>query len=210
MLLINGDMIDCYTHAGAVLLPQEHNAIKHLETNASFVLIVEKDTIFSKLISQRIFETIGKDIILITAKGYPDLCTRHIVQRLSVEHKLPIYALFDADPFGIEILLIYQFGSRKMSYDISKYLICPNIQWLGIHPTEMNMFNFSSVSLNACDNRKLQKILHYNYLKPAIRVELQLMQLLQRKVHIDELHCMTQKFLINDYVPNKIKRNLTI
>lgn len=209
-LMINGDMIDCYTHAGAVLLPQDHNAINHLETNAAFVLIVEKDTIFSKLISQKIFETIGKDIILITGKGYPDLCTRHIVHRLSVVHKLPIYALCDADPFGIDILLIYQFGSPKMPYDISKNLICPRMQWLGIHPTELNMFNFSSASLNKYDNRKLQNILRYNYLKPAIRAELQLMQLLQRKVHIDELHCIAQNFLINDYLPNKIKRNLVI
>ncbi|XP_039953627.1 meiotic recombination protein W68 [Bactrocera tryoni] len=210
MLMINGDMIDCYTQTGAVLLPQDHNAINHLETSASFVLIVEKDTIFSKFISQKIFETIGNDIILITGKGYPDLCTRHIVHRLSFEHKLPIYALCDADPFGIEILLIYQFGSRKMPYNISKNLICPKMQWLGIHPSELNMFNFSSASLNNYDNRKLENILRYNYLKPAIRAELQIMQLLQKKVHIDELHCIAQKFLINDYLPNKIKRNLTI
>ncbi|CAD7012455.1 unnamed protein product [Ceratitis capitata] len=45
-LMISGDMIDCYTHGGAVLLPQDHNEIDHMETSASFVLLVEKDTLF--------------------------------------------------------------------------------------------------------------------------------------------------------------------
>uniref|UniRef100_W8B8R6 Meiotic recombination protein SPO11 n=2 Tax=Ceratitis capitata TaxID=7213 RepID=W8B8R6_CERCA len=208
--MISGDMIDCYTHGGAVLLPQDHNEIDHMETSASFVLLVEKDTLFSKLISQKIFESFGTDIILITGKGYPDICTRYVLQRLSTVHKLPIYALFDADPFGIEILLIYQFGSRKMEKNISNNLVCPAIQWLGLHPTEINMFNFSSTKLEEADNRKLQNILHNNYLKPSIRVELLALQYSQRKVHIDELHSLSQRFLIKDYLPNKIKRNLVI
>ncbi|XP_053963056.1 meiotic recombination protein W68-like isoform X1 [Anastrepha ludens] len=209
-LMINGDMIDCYTYGGAVVLPQDQNSIDRLETSASFVLLVEKNTIFSKLLSQKIFEVIGVDIILITGKGYPDLCTRYIVNRLSADHKLPVYALFDADPHGIDILLTYQFGSQKMSREMLKNLICPHIRWLGIHPTELKMFNFSSMALTESDNRKLQNMLGYNHLKFSLRSELQTLQTLQRKAHIDDLNSISNNFLINDYVPNKIRRNLVI
>ncbi|XP_067627705.1 meiotic recombination protein W68 [Eurosta solidaginis] len=208
--MINGDMIDCFTHGGAVVLPQDHNSINRLETSATFVLVVEKETVFSKLISQKIFENLGMDIILMTGRGYPDLSTRYIINRLSTIHKLPIYALFDADPFGIEILLIYQFGSRKMSREISKNLICPKMRWIGIHPTELVIFNFPHVALSANDNRKLQRMLRYSYIKDGIRFELQTLQHLQRKIHIDELHSISELFLLNDYMPNKIKRNLML
>ncbi|XP_017468257.1 PREDICTED: meiotic recombination protein W68 [Rhagoletis zephyria] len=208
--MINGDVIDCYTHGGAVVLPQDQNSIDRLETTASFVLLVEKNTVFSKLLSQNLFGVIGVDVILVTGKGYPDLCTRYILNRLSTEHNIPVYALFDADPFGIDILLVYQFGSKKMTPDISMNLICPGMRWLGIHPSELNMFNFSSAALSDKDNNKLEKMLAYNYLIPSLHAELQILQILQRKAHIDDLNDISQNFLINDYIPNKIKRNLVI
>jgi DNA topoisomerase VI subunit A len=30
--------------------------------------------------------------------------------------RIPIFGIFDADPFGIEIMLVYRFGSRVMAW----------------------------------------------------------------------------------------------
>lgn len=41
----------------------------------------------------------------------PDTCTRQIVNLIWLKFKLPSYCLVDANPFGIQIMLIYKYGS---------------------------------------------------------------------------------------------------
>ena len=48
--------------------------------------------------------------ILITAKGQPDVATRLFVKKLS-DFDIPILALVDADPYGLEIMSVYTTGS---------------------------------------------------------------------------------------------------
>jgi meiotic recombination protein SPO11 len=55
----------------------------------------------------------GPDLIL-QGKGQPDVATRLMVKRLS-QLNIPIYALMDADPYGIEILTVYAHGSRVIT-----------------------------------------------------------------------------------------------
>lgn len=44
-------------------------------------------------------------------KGFPDINTRMLINKLNKNLKLPILALVDADPFGIAIMCVYRFGS---------------------------------------------------------------------------------------------------
>ncbi|CAG8788015.1 34115_t:CDS:10, partial [Racocetra persica] len=79
-----------------------------VETNAEFVLIVEKEATFQYLLSSRIFEKLGPCII-ITGKGYPDVATRQLVKILGDLRRnndqinsfktIPILGFFDNDPY---------------------------------------------------------------------------------------------------------------
>lgn len=127
-------------------IPQLIDDIKYLKSTASYVLIVEKHTIFNKLVESKFHKL--NNCILITGKGYPDLGTRKLIHRLHHELLLPVYALYvilslislssnlykfrvDADPHGIDILLTYCRGSPTNCYD-SLSSTCPNIQWIGV------------------------------------------------------------------------------
>jgi hypothetical protein len=44
-------------------------------------------------------------------KGFPDVATRLLVQLLWKSLGVPVLALVDADPHGIEIMCVYRFGS---------------------------------------------------------------------------------------------------
>lgn len=51
--------------------------------------------------------------IYIQGKGYPDLSTRQFVKYFSIHYyKLPIYALMDNDPHGLDIYATYKWGAR--------------------------------------------------------------------------------------------------
>ncbi len=50
--------------------------------------------------------------LLIIGRGSPDLATRMFLKRLEAEFNLPMFALVDADPYGLEIVCTYALGSK--------------------------------------------------------------------------------------------------
>lgn len=92
-------------------LPNDFHCYHFLQTTAKFILLVEKETVFKRLIFDDIFHRIGYDFLLITGRGQGDLTVRMCLSRLANECRIPIFGLFDADPYGIEILLTYKYGS---------------------------------------------------------------------------------------------------
>ena len=121
--LQNNDQIDCTALLNTgLLIPLNITNIKIYNSNADYVLIVEKDTVFEKLLNGNIF---NKNLILITGKGYPDINTRLMINKIWQKLHIPIYVLADADPFGIEIMLIYRYGS-KVKYPSSLHTLIIN------------------------------------------------------------------------------------
>lgn len=127
IIKVGDDVTDCTNQCS---VPQNPSAISSFESNADYVLVVEKDTVFQRLVSEKIFSRIDEKIILVTAKGYPDVNTRIFLKKIADDLKLPIYILVDADPHGIEIMLTYKYGSMMKIHN-SQYLAVPSIQWIG-------------------------------------------------------------------------------
>lgn len=103
--LLDNRVIDCAI-LGGVQIPQIILNVTSIRVKANFVLVIEKDTIFQKLLEEdcpRIFKC-----ILVTGKGYPDINTRMLVNILSVKIGLPVYIIVDANPFGVDIMLLYR------------------------------------------------------------------------------------------------------
>ncbi|KAI9016959.1 Spo11/DNA topoisomerase VI subunit A [Gaertneriomyces semiglobifer] len=77
----NGDVIDCSSGGEQGQLIPTSEQILELETDAKFVLVVEKEATFRTLVC-RGYPT-HEPCILITGKGYPDVSTRRLVKRLA-------------------------------------------------------------------------------------------------------------------------------
>ncbi|XP_048515545.1 meiotic recombination protein SPO11 [Athalia rosae] len=91
---------------GGVLIPQNIHRITSIRTSAKYVLVVEKDSVFQRLLAEHCPQFLN--CILITGKGYPDINTRMLVSLLGNRLNIPVYVLVDADPFGVEIMCIYR------------------------------------------------------------------------------------------------------
>lgn len=128
IIVIGDEKIDCKTTQA---VPPNPSAITSFESTADYVLVVEKDTVFQRFVNDKIFDRIESKIVLITAKGYPDVNTRILLKKISTEMPhLPIYILVDADPHGVEIMCTYKFGSMMMIHN-SEHLAVPKIEWIG-------------------------------------------------------------------------------
>ncbi|KAI8038430.1 hypothetical protein M5D96_008328 [Drosophila gunungcola] len=83
LLMTNGDVMDSSLYCGPMTLPTDPEKVDRIETQADFVLVVEKESVFESLLSRNVFSTIDGRFILITGKGYPDCCTRRMTMSFS-------------------------------------------------------------------------------------------------------------------------------
>ncbi|KRZ90588.1 Carboxypeptidase B [Trichinella sp. T8] len=140
----NTEIVDCNSIS---TIPTRSDEFQVLTTSATFILIVEKDSIFEKLAMEKA-NSVLRSAILITAKGYPDFPTRLFLRKLYDYLKLPMFALMDADPCGIEIFLTYKYGPMNVSYESGVNVLLPWMKWIGVYPSEIS-------SLNLSDTQKL-------------------------------------------------------
>ncbi|XP_077913452.1 meiotic recombination protein SPO11 isoform X2 [Halichoerus grypus] len=106
----DGTSVHCTCGSTAVAVPSNIQGIRNLITDAKFLLIVEKDATFQRLLDDNFCNRMSP-CIMVTGKGVPDLNTRLLVKKLWDTFHIPVFALVDADPHGIEIMCIYKYGS---------------------------------------------------------------------------------------------------
>ncbi|XP_043502307.1 meiotic recombination protein SPO11 [Polistes fuscatus] len=197
----DNQIIDCRV-PGGVLIPQIISNIISIRTNGKFVLVVEKDTIFQKLLEENITKLLN--CILITGKGYPDIATRMLIKLLSEKVNLPIYIVVDADPFGVDIMCVYRFGSSSLSKK-NDSLACPAIRWLGVHPSELGVLGVKTSPLSERDLSKLASIKSRSYMTETLLRQMIIMQ--KGKVEIEAVSSLCSNFLTATYLSLKIKGN---
>lgn len=204
----DGTRIDCHSSSAAVAVSSNIGGIKNIASSAKFVLIVEKDATFQRLLDDN-FCTKLSPCIVITGKGVPDVNSRLMVRKLWDMLRVPVFALVDADPHGIEIMCIYKYGSVAMSFEAHS-LTVPSIMWLGLLPSDLQRLRVPEdtlVPLTKTDESKLSSLLRRPYLshQPKWKKEIEMMQQNKVKAEIQALAAISPDFLTSIYLPNKLR-----
>ncbi|CAO3618730.1 unnamed protein product [Cunninghamella blakesleeana] len=150
IILRNYRVIDCmatlndkyheYNDDTGVLIPPI-NQILDIESYAKSLIVIEKEATFRHLVSIGFVQSQFQRCVLVTGCGYPDLATRHMIKHISTRYpKMPIFGLFDNDPYGLEIFSVYKWGSLAQSFD-SVNLTIPDIQYLGLKHDDRSKYN---------------------------------------------------------------------
>lgn len=190
----------------ALSLPVNVDALEIVKVEAAYVLVIEKDAIFQRLVREKFWSQ--ENAILVTAKGMPDRATRRFIRRLNEEYKLPVYVLTDGDPYGWYIYSVYKSGSIKLSYE-SERLATPEAKFLGLTATDIDAYKISDnyvIAANDRDVKRAQELLRYPWFqKPEWTQEINLFLKKRKKVEIEALSTHGLKFL-HDYLRDKIKK----
>ena len=150
--------MDCNLAVGGDSIPQDVTEITDIHSQAQLVLVVEKDAVFQKLLEEGILTSRQlPSIIMITGKGVPDLSSRQLVYRLSTELQLPVLILTDCDPYGVEIGLIYKYGSLAMTW-MPERLAVPCSVWLGLLPSDIAKLEIGETSMNPLSRDDFKKL----------------------------------------------------
>ena len=102
--------------------------------------VIEKETIFYRLVQSGFVESCKSPVVLVTGHGMPDLPTRSFVQKLEqVVQKLII--ICDYDPFGIAIAGNYAFPKNNAWHQQTKILTKAEI--IALKPQDCARFGLS-------------------------------------------------------------------
>ncbi len=202
---------------GAYAIESTPDLIEFVDVDAELVLVVEKDAVFQQLHRAGFWKKYKA--ILITSAGQPDRATRRFVRRLNEELKLPVYILTDADPYGWYIYSVFRIGSITLSYE-SERLATPNAKFLGVsmsdifgdkttnkkpYLSEAERKNFI-IKAKKTDIKRAQELLNYEWFKTEKWTrEINIFLEKQSKLEIEALTGKGLYFLMDNYIPTKIK-----
>ncbi|XP_030389256.1 meiotic recombination protein SPO11 isoform X1 [Gopherus evgoodei] len=204
----DGIKVNCTCSATAVVVPSNVQGIRNVITDAKFILIVEKDATFQRLLDDDFCNKLSP-CIMITGKGVPDLNTRLLVRKLWDTCHIPIFTLMDADPHGIEIMCIYKYGSVSMSFE-AHHLTVPAIRWLGLLPSDIERLNIRKdalIPLTKQDQNKLASMQKRPYMacQPMWKKEMEIMAASKMKAEIQALTSLSSDYLSRVYLPSKLQ-----
>ncbi|KAG9453302.1 hypothetical protein H6P81_006206 [Aristolochia fimbriata] len=205
----DGDSIDCTKMGvGGKAIPPNIDRVSDMQSDALFILLVEKDAAFMRLAEDRFYNRFP--CIIITAKGQPDVATRRFLRKMKTELKLPVLALVDSDPYGLKILSVYMCGSKNMSYD-SANLTTPDIKWLGIRPSDLDKYGIPEqcrLQMTEQDVKTGKDLLEEDFVKKnkGWVEELGIMVKTKQKAEIQALSTFGFQYLSEVYLPLKIQQ----
>lgn len=208
--LENGEKFDALSKKTGLIIPSSQNSIVHIEAKANFVLIVEKDSVFQKMLNleEKLKFLERYKCILFTAKGFPDIDSRAFIKFLWTKQKIPILIMTDADPFGVDIMCCYKYGSYSTAFDSSN-LAVPQIKWLGLLPSDIQRLSLKeekTMPLTTNDEKRLNGLINRPYFKreQSYLHQINLLRELGRKAELEALD-FCEEYLVKTYLPNKLR-----
>ena len=123
--------------ASVFQVPGDTEAVRALRfcprSRARCVLVVEKDSVFRRLVDDRFVERLP--CVLVTACGFPDLATRTLVRALVDALHVRAFALTDYNPHGLCLMLAYKHGTA--SFALEARACCPSLHWIGLRAADV-------------------------------------------------------------------------
>ncbi|XP_059144134.1 meiotic recombination protein SPO11-like [Physella acuta] len=201
-----GTRFDCQHTLSGVQIAAHTKDMQNIQTQAKFVLVVEKDATFQKLMNCQFCQKVANSI-LITGKGFPDNATRLLLQDIYNIYQLPIFILVDGDPHGIEIMAVYKYGSMNQAFD-NKNLAIPSIEWIGILPEDINRLHIPTAALSPLSEKDIQKCISlrsrpYFRQDESILAQIDILLQLKKKAEIQCLDAISPDYLCDVYLPSR-------
>ncbi len=190
---------------GGWTIPTFLKNIEILESDANFVLVLEKDAAMLRLSEAKFYHKIP--CILLTSQGFPNYSARLFLKKITNELKIPVFGLADADPHGLSILMAYTYGTIQSAHETSR-LATNNFYWLGVTSSDIEDYDIperNRIKMTKAEMRKVQEMLDDEFLKkhPKLKGELKHMQTFGQKTEIQSFTLRGFQFFM-DYITSKI------
>jgi len=193
--------------SGGWSIPSNVEEIEFKRVNAEFVIYMEKAAEWERLHEDKVWKKLN--CIIMSSQGQATRGVRRLLQRLHLEHKLPVYVLVDLDPWGVYIYSVLKFGSISLAH-ISERLAIPEARFLGLTPYDVEEFGLKKhlIKFKDVDIKRLNDLTKYEWFKDKKEWQkfFNKMKELKGKVELAALSSKGISFISEEYIPEKIKK----
>jgi DNA topoisomerase-6 subunit A len=216
LIVIDRDMetdeeieIDCTRFgSGAYTIPA---SVEHLKfkTKAKFILAIETGGVFQRLNYHKYWR--DAKCILVELSGVPTRATRRFIRRLADDHKLPVYAFTDCDPYAFaNIYRTLKVGSGNAAH-ISRFFCVPQAHFLGVMPQDIidHKLMDATHKLTATDIKRAKDALKNDpFFKANPKWQRAIRQQLKMGVRAEQqaFAKWDLNYIIEKYLPGKLKK----
>ncbi len=202
-----GDLVDwSKLGSGGWAIPSNVEDIDFVKVNAKFVIYMEKAAEWERLHEDKVWEKLN--CIIMCSQGQATRGVRRLLQRLHVDHKLPIYVLVDGDPWGAYIYSVLKYGSISLAH-ISESLAIPGARFLGLSADDVEKYGLQRhiIKFEDVDKARLQQISNYEWFKnnKSWQRQFEMWKKLGGKIELAALSSKGISFISEKYIPDKIK-----
>jgi DNA topoisomerase-6 subunit A len=205
-----GDDIDCTRMgSGGYAVPSivESSVIQFKKCTAKFILHVEKGTVWQRFNEDKFWKK--HNCILTHGAGQPPRGVRRLLYRMHNELNLPVYCLFDNDPWGYYIYSVIKQGSINLAFE-SQRMAVPAAKFIGLRSQDFTRCKLSDsvkIALNDQDRKRAKQIAEYPWFanKKAWQQEIAMMQENGFKLEVEALTSRDISFVTEEYVPQRLK-----
>ncbi|KAI9206680.1 Spo11/DNA topoisomerase VI subunit A [Polychytrium aggregatum] len=124
---------------------------------------------------------------------------------------IPMLALVDCDPHGIDIFLCYKYGAQSTAYD-SKSMTAPSLSWIGMELADLSSVLHKHDSILALSDADARKIRSIRRLRPELaRIESRVWRELEHMLRYGckfEIELCSPEVLMTSYLPAKVAEYL--
>jgi DNA topoisomerase-6 subunit A len=202
-----GDEIDwSKLGSGGWSIPSNVENIKFKKVKAKYVIYMEKAAVWERLHEDKFWDK--HECIIMSSQGQTTRGIRRLLQRLSQEHKLPIYILCDGDIYGYYIYSVLKYGSINLAH-MAETTTIKTAKYLGITMDDIEKYGLKKhlIALTENDYKRIEQLENYDWFKDnkAWQRQFKLMRTLKGKVEIQSLSSRGISFISEKYLPEKIK-----
>ena len=184
----------------------EENVIEFGRHEAKYVLLVEKDAVWSRFNEDRFWKL--QSCIIVHGGGQPPRGVRRLVRRLNAELKLPVYVLVDNDPWGFYIYSVVKQGSINLAYE-SMRMAVPDARFVGLSSFDKSAFRLPpnvAIKMDDGDVSRARQMLAYPWFK-ARQWQREIQEMIDSGVKY-ELEALSRRgisFITEEYLPKKLR-----
>jgi DNA topoisomerase-6 subunit A len=203
-----GDTVDwSKLGSGGWSIPSNVENIIFKKVNAKFIIYMEKAAEWERLHEDKVWEKLNCAIV--SSQGQATRGVRRLLQRLHLEHKLPVFVLTDFDPWGLYIYSVLKFGSISLAH-ISERLAIPEAKFLGLTADDIVNYELKKhlIKFEEVDFKRLEQIKNYDWFKNSKdwQRQFKMMKDMKAKMELAALSSKGITFISEKYLPEKIKK----
>lgn len=202
----SGDEIDLERGSGGWSISPLLDRIEIVESDAEFILVVEKDAALIRLSEAKWWN--DYPCIVLTGKGSADIATRMFLRMLAKELDLPCFCLVDSDPYGHYIYSVYLRGSKRLGYE-SPFLATPNLKLLGVLSRDLDQYSIPDncrLRMSKADIKRTEEMKKEPFVQKNLNwlEDLELMLQKKRKAEIQAFSSHGFDYITDIYLPTKL------